>query len=188
MSTTDIPFKTITEVIETELALVSKSQASAYLGCTPATIIKRVHTGALEGYMVPQAEGGKSALHVTLESVRLLKKEAEVFAGKIEKIVLKRCKEKKLITYGDLMELVGLTPSLSNDRNEISRALAKISIKSFEQYGVMLSALVVNKKKQMPSDGFRELAWELGADLGEAEGWFDKYKVKVFETMSKHGV
>jgi len=99
---------------------------------------------------------------------------------KIYEELKKVARDKKLITYTDIGEKVGLMAS----DPELWQMLDKINRKEHEQGHPMLSAVVVQKEGESygaPGDGFFKLARELGVFGGD-----NKYIFWVGELNAVH--
>ena len=70
-------------------------------------------------------------------------------------------------TYGDISPLVGLNMEEPNDRNEMSKLLEKIARHEQQAGRPMLTAVVIRADKNLPGDGFFDIASEFGRFNGK---------------------
>jgi hypothetical protein len=91
-------------------------------------------------------------------------------------------REGKTITYGEIAPLAGLDMANEADRIKITELLQEIGSFELQHNRPMLPAVVVQKSKNMPGQGFFRAARRSGAYKGNDDpGYFQEELRKVHE-------
>lgn len=167
-------------------SIIPKTIAAEASGVTRATLDKWIKNGD-----ITQIKIGKTK-YVSLASV------LERFLGEVKmqnlalEYIESAARERRTVTYGDLMNHLSLDHKIAPHRTKIAKILGAISRSSVQSYGLMISAIVVLKGYDIPSDGFFELVEILQnamPDKGELtsyeeedwERWLEEHQEKIFD-------
>lgn len=147
------------------LAIVPVPMAADLFGITSAGIVARVRNGALQEIRV--AGTRYVTMESVIDSVSRTDRDVDIVKAFLEQQARSGVES---IDYAPVMGLLGLSSKISADRTKIGWILGAVSRRSFQEKGVLLSALVHRKNTRMPSEkGFFGLVDNL------IEDWEDRY-------------
>jgi hypothetical protein len=90
----------------------------------------------------------------------------ERIADEIAPLLRAAAEQRRFLTYDQVARALHRTQVFPNSQ-VLHSALRRVSERSFEEYGFVLSALVINVKENNPGKGFADLARDL--DLPHAD-------------------
>lgn len=133
--------------------------AAAILGVTPAAVRSQIKRRQLEAFDLVD-DGARWPGVSARRLVAMLEDRKQVSADvalRVERILQEL--GAKIITYGELMDRVGLSWRNPHHRALIGRVLEIVSSNSYDKEDrILRSAIVVNKQTGLPSDSFFDLA------------------------------
>jgi hypothetical protein len=152
------------------LALIPIPMAAELFGITGAGIAARVKSGTLRGIKV----GGSR--YVILDSVVATLKKSDEEVAIVRRFLEDHARQGiSSVEYAPVMDLLGLSSTLSADRTRIGWILGAVSRQTFHDGKGLLSVIVHRKGTKMPSEnGFFGLVDGLVAD-GAIDDWEKKY-------------
>lgn len=168
-------FETVEDYIraasnDPSLALITIPMAAELFGITGAGIAARIKSGALRGIEV------SGTRYVALDSVVATVKKSEQDTAIVKRFLERQAKNGvSSVEYGPVMDLLGLSSTLSADRTKIGWILGAVSRQTFNEGKGLLSVIVHRKGTNMPSEGgFFGLVDSLVED-GAIDDWEKKY-------------
>lgn len=161
------------------LAVIGTGMAAKALNLKRGAIEQRIARGSLEAVRIG------SSVHVIAKSVATVLDRYEKLVSTIDAKLRGLAKKRGTITYKPLMQSIGLDHRLSNERKRIGEVLGEVSRRSFKEKKVMLSVLVIDKVRGLPSTGFYSLYEELFEEAIEDErAVFEDQRDKVFRAYT----
>jgi hypothetical protein len=145
------------------LAVISMKMAASALGVSRALIERQLESAALDGVKVGKVRCVRALAVIGRQ---------DAFAEKIAKVRLMLedvAARRGTTTYSPVMEQVGMSTKIPNDRALIGRILGIISRESHRRHKFLLSALVFNSNAGKPSPSFFQLALDLGYTGGNED-------------------
>ena len=186
-------FSSVTEYVNAasgkkSVAAVPEGVAAEYLGISLSGVSDLLKKGVLQAMVV---EGERSKwrgvmANSLVKNREKREKERAEWTGKIRKILEDAAKKGKIIEYGTITEVLGVSSSPQN-RAKVSDILDEVAAASHKRDEVLLSALVILKARGLPNDKFFANAATLGAmtDEDEPKSFWEAQTAAVFRKYGK---
>ena len=139
-----------------DLSIVSLFGASRIRGVSKQAITNAIQRQTLTGVKI-----GKTQC-VLMDDLVIEHEAKTADYIKTVSLIEKKAARGSVLEYGKGMEAIGLDHTLSWQRNRYAKLLETISRESYEEHGILLTALVVRKGSKSPSNGFFTMARGLG--------------------------
>ena len=151
-------------------------------GVSRGAIIGMIDTGKLKEIKIGKVRYVRASSYIDLLE------EQERRDQQVLKFLEGVAARREVVTYEPVMSLVGLRWQTPADRNTIGAILGRISEKTSEKHGILLSVLVHRKTpgKTRPGKGFFELAEYLGYDWEDEDAFTDEETENVWSFYSKN--
>ncbi|CQD36005.1 hypothetical protein [Yersinia mollaretii] len=169
---------------EPKLAIVTVSMAMQVCGVKSPTVHRMMQDERLRGVKI---EKNKYVLASSLAAFSRARDErTAIVRNKLETLA----KAGRAAYYNEVMDIIDLSHQLTNDRKIIGEILGTISRQTHSEFGFLLSVLVHKKPQSRssssyPSDGFYNLAEELGYAFDDKDIFTSKQTKKVFKFYKK---
>jgi len=159
-----------------DLAIVPIPMVAEHLARTPPAVTAMISTGKLEEIKI-----GKNRF-VALKSLVDLEEAFEKNVDIVMRYLVRQLKKgETAIFYEPVMAQVGMKTSVPADRTKIGEILGRVSERSHEEMGVLLSVIVHRKSAGTtnPGPGFYGLAESLGYTWDDDAAFITKETKKV---------
>lgn len=160
---------------DSSLAVISMKMAAAALGVSRALIERQLESGALDGVKIGKVRCVRAAAIIARQ---------DAFDEKVDKVrrMLEGVAARRgTVTYAPVMELVGMSTKIPNDRAVIGRILGIISEETQRRPDkFLLSALVFNSNAGKPSPSFFQLARKLNYAVANEEQFLNRQLKKIW--------
>jgi hypothetical protein len=140
------------------LAIVPPVMAAESVKRTRAAVARMLKLGQLAG-----AKIGNTS-YVLAESLFERTEKQEKLIEKVQKLLEVYATKGQIVFYEPVMTVCGLRTDIPADRDAIGKILEVVSVKSYNESGILLSAIVHRKTRgrTKPGPGFFDLARALG--------------------------
>lgn len=155
------------------LAVVSLPMAASAAGITRSGIEAAIKKGALESVVI----GGAKNIYVRSLRPRLARR--KVLDDGIWNALIRQARKGEPTTYTPVATPMDLDMEKSVDRTLMGKILEAVSVRSAAETehlaggALLLSALVCQANKGVPSPGFFKLAKKLGLKVGDPKAFLD---------------
>jgi hypothetical protein len=165
---------------DSSLAIIPFTMASEIFDISRAAVEARVRSGTLVQIVV------RGTRYILASSIFASISKSENVKSRIREMLIDLAGRGETITYGTLIESVGLKPLVPADRTKVFNILDDINQDEFDANGgILLSAIVHNKAKGIPGGGFFSLADRLNMARSSDTSFVEEQMAKVFEFYKK---
>ncbi len=103
----------------------------------------------------------------------------------VEAIIIDAAKNKRTIAYSEVMSQIDLDYRMANDRNRMGVVLGLLSARYYDEWEVIISAIVVKKGTDVPAEGFYGFLESYGIEVEDEESFHEEAQKRVWRFFSK---